>query len=497
VYILRNRSPLSALSIISIALILAALALTIFQLVQYSRIRAYFPNEMKIAGVDVSGLERQDAAQRLLEAYSVPAEIIYKGKVIHLNPNTVDFQLDIEKMLAAAELARIQKPFWEGFIDYLWGRSQAPKEVPLTASYSEPRLRIYLEDVANRYDQPPIPALPIPGSVNFEAGKPGTELDHDGAVLLVDNALYSLENRSLELPLRKIDPTRPAFENLEVLLKQTLDRAGFEGLAGVYLQDFKNQQELHFGYQQGEDVPVQPDIAFSASSIIKIPIMVSTFRRIDDTDDPETMKLIEDMIEKSGNEAADWLMDRVIDPTRGPLLVTDDMQALGLENTFLAGYFSLGSPLLAIIDTPANQRTDINTDPDPYNQTTSSDIGMLLEDIYQCANDGGGALMAAFPGEITQEECQLMNTSLINNRLPLLITAGLPEGTQIAHKHGWVTTNGVINTIGDAGIVYTLGGKYILVIFLYHPDQLIWETNSVLISELSRAVYNYYNLPTQ
>ena len=494
---MRNRSPFSALTVLSIVLILAAIVLAILQLVQYSRVRAYFPNGMKIAGVDIGGLERDDAAQRLQEAYSIPVEVYYQDETIHLNPSVVDFQLNLEKMLAAADLERTTKPFWEGFYDYLWGREQLPAEIPLDATYSEARLDAFLEDVAQRYNQPSIPAAPVPGSVNFEPGQPGTAIDRDDAVLLVENALFSLSNRTLDLPLRRIEPERPAFENLEILLKQTLETSGFDGIAGIYLLDLSNHTEIHFAYQDGSDLPVQPDIAYSASSIIKIPIMVSAFRQINDFSDSETMKLMEDMIEKSGNEAADWLMDRVIDPARGPLLVTDDMAALGLDNTFLAGYFSAGSPLLALIDTPANQRSDINTDPDPYSQTTPSDIGMLLEDIYQCATNGGSALIATFPGEITQQECQRMNTLLINNRLPLLLTAGLPEGTQIAHKHGWVTTNGVINTIGDAGIVSTTGGDYVLVVFLHHPDQLLWEENSTLIAELSRAVYNYYNLPVQ
>jgi beta-lactamase class A len=225
--------------------------------------------------------------------------------------------------------------------------------------------------------------------------------------------------------------------------------------------------------------------------------MVSAFRRTNGNGDEETQRLMNEMITKSGNETADWLMDRVIDPSRAPLNVTEDMNALGLENTFLAGYFSLGSPLLASIETPANQRTDINTDPDLYSQTTASDIGMLLEDIYHCAQNGGGALSAVFQGEISQEECQTMISLLINNKLPSLLTAGIPEGTQIAHKHGWVSTNGIINTIGDAGIIYTPGGNYVLVVFLHHPDQLIWEPASKLIADLSRAVYNYYNIPQQ
>jgi beta-lactamase class A len=450
---------------------------------------------LKIAQVPVGGLNRQEAAQRILETYSVPVELRYSGSTIHLQPDVIDFQIEIEEMLATADVERTDKFFWQEFWDYLWGRSYSPREIPLKSSFSEERLRSYLDELALRYDQPAQPPAPVPGSVTFSAGASGKTLDTDGAVLLIENAIESLIRREVDLPLKRTNPPRPAFENLEILLKQTLDSSGFEGLAGVYLIDLQSAREIHFARQNGVDLSVQPDIAFTASSIIKIPIMVSAIRRMSENVDPEAIKLMEDMIVKSGNEAADWLMERVIDPTSGPLDVTADMQALGLENTFLAGKFTLGSPLLDIIQTPANTRQDVNTRPDPYSQTTASDMGMLLEDIYQCAQTGGGALPAVFPGEITKSKCQLMNTYLINNRLPVLITAGVPEGTQVAHKHGWVSTNGIINTIGDAGIVYSLGGNYVLVIFLHQSDQLIWDPASELLARLSQAVYNYYNPP--
>lgn len=483
---------------LSVFLLLAALILTTLQLVRYSRVRASLPTGMVVAGVPVGGLDRQQAAQRLLEAYSIPVEILYNNAVIHISPSVVDFQLDLDSMLAAADLERTLEPFWLGFWDFLWGRSSTPHEVPLRSTYSEQRLRTYLDDeVAQRYDQLPIAASPVVGTVNFQPGAQGTELDTDGSLLLIENAMRSLENRQVVLPLLRTNPPRPAFQNLRVLLEQTIGLSGFDGVADIYLLDLQTAQELHFAKREGEELPVQPDIAYTASSIIKIPIMVSTFRRIGENADAETQRLMSEMITKSGNETADWLMDRVIDPNRAPLQVSEDMQALGLENTFLAGYFSLGSPILALIETPANQRSDIDTDPDPYSQTTASDIGMLLEDIYHCAQSSGGTLNAVFPGDFTQVECQTMISLLINNKLPSLLTAGIPEGTQIAHKHGWVSYNGIINTIGDAGIVYTPGGNYVLVVFLHHPEQLVWEPASDLIADLSRAVYNYYNIPQQ
>ena len=494
---MRNRGPFSALRFISLSLILIAVILTTLQLVRFSRVRAYLPSGMKIAGVPVGGLDRQQAAARLLEVYSLPVELRYKVSAIHLNPAVIDFELDVESMLAAANLERTQTLFWQDFWDFLWSRTSSPGEVPLRVTYSEARLRNYLEGLAKVYDQAPVAARPIAGTVNFEPGRPGSALDIDASIGLIDSALRSLTYRTVDLPLKRTNPSRPAFQNLEILLKQTIRVAGFDGLAGIYLLDLQSAQELHFAVQQEQDIPVQPDIAFTASSIIKVPIMVSAYRRLGENPDPEALKLLSDMIDRSGNEVADWLMERVIDQARGPLMVSEDMQALGLESTFLAGKFTFGSPLLAQFNTPANQRADIDTDPDPYNQTTPSEIGMLLEDLYQCAQTGGGALSAVFPGEITQLECQSMVTFLINNRLPSLLTAGIPEGIPIAHKHGWVSPNGIINTIGDAGIIYSPGGNYILAIFLHHPEQLVWEPASLLVAELSRAVYNYYNLPEQ
>ena len=491
---MRKRGPFSFIRILSLLFLAGAVVLTVLQLISFSRVRSYLPAGLMIAGVPVGGLDRQAAAERLLEVYSVPVVIRYEDQPIHLNPAVVDYELDLESMLAVANLERTQKGFWLDFWDYLWGRATFATQIPLSASYSDARLRAYLEDIAKRYDQPSEAPKPVPGTTRFDPGKPGIALDIDGAVPLIETALNALTGREVALPLQRADPARPAFQNLEVLLKQTLQVEEFDGLAGIYLLDLQTHQELHFAVRDGEDVTVEPDIAFTASSIIKIPIMVSAIRRMGDDPDDETLKLMQDMIELSGNEAADWLMDRVIDDQRGPLLVTEDMQALGLENTYMAGYFSLGSPLLAVIETPANQRTDVFTDPDPYSQTTPSDMGLLLEDIYQCAQTGGGALTAVFPGEISQADCQRMNTSLIANRLPVLLTAGLPEGTSIAHKHGWVTVNGVINTIGDAGIVYSPGGNYVIVVFLYHPTQLVWDPASLLIAELSNAVYNYYNM---
>ncbi len=488
----------SVLRWVSIGFILFAVILLTLQLITFSRARGKYPRWMEIAGVPVGGLDRTQSTERLLEAYNRPVELIYNNGIIHMDPAVVGFQLNLESMLATADLTRIGGPFWDEFWDFLWGNQDTPEPVPLDANYSESTLRSYLTDeIGARYDHPATPSRPQAGTVNFEPGTPGVSVDLDTAVFQIENALFSPINRRVNLALKQSQPGRPSFYNLEILLKQTLDLADFDGVASVYLLDLQTAQEIHFIYKNRVDYPTWPDIAFSGMSIIKIPIMVSVYRHIGENPSPEAIKLLGEMIELSGNDPADWLMEQFIDPIRGPLVVTEDMRKLGLESTFLAQLFRPTSSPLAFIRTPANSRTDINTNPDPVNQTTTSDIGMLLADIYQCATFGGGSLLAVFPNEITQQECQEMIATLDRNQYPNLLEAGAPDGIRIAHKHGFgYDSFGTNKTLGDAGIVYTPSGNYILVIYFDHPIQLIWDPTSTLFADLAKAVYNYYNIPT-
>jgi beta-lactamase class A len=318
-------------------------------------------------------------------------------------------------------------------------------------------------------------------------------LDVDRAVMLIRDAMFSPTARVVNLSYNSVNAQRPSLQNLQILLQQVIDVSGFDGLTELYLMDISTGQELHFAYK--DKATVQPDVAYTAASTMKIPIMVSVFKREKEPLPADVTQLMELMIERSENTPADSMMQTVMDPNLGPLEVTQDLQALGFQDTFLAGYFYPGAPLLKSFQTPANQRTDINTNPDVYNQTTPAEMGMLLDDIYQCAEDGGGAFAAVFPGQISQAECRQMITYLARNRIGVLLQAGLPEGTQIAHKHGWITeADGLIHAISDAGIVYTPGGNYILTVYMYHPTQLLFDPANLLMANLSSAVYNYYNL---
>ncbi|HEY9152411.1 MAG TPA: serine hydrolase, partial [Anaerolineales bacterium] len=497
---MRNRNSNIILRATAILLLSVALILAIVSLIGYSRQRDYYPSGMTIAGIPVGGLDPQAASQRVLQVYNSPIQIQYNGGVIQVEPTVIGFQMDTESMLAAADLARTGGSFWGGFWDYLWNRSPQPIQVPLRATIAEDRLRTYLQnEVAPRYDQSSTPAEPIAGTPNYTPGKPSQTLDVDRAVPLIDDALQSPTSRVAILSFTKAEVARPTIQNLEAQLKQIISTAGFDGTLGLFMMDLQNGQEIHFALNQGQNVSIPPDVTFTAASTIKIPVLVSYFIEhgkgpVDDA----TSAIILNMIHQSSNPSTDDLMAQ-LDPNRGPLIVTEDMQKLGLKDTFIAGFFKLGAPLLQRFVTPSNQRTDINTEPDSYNQTTTSDMGMLLEDIYQCAQNGGGALVAAFPDKIDQNVCKQIVTYLASDKIGVLIEAGVPEGTVVAHKHGWVSdANGVDHDWSDAAIVYTPGGNFVLTIYTYHPVQLVFTDtdNKIginhLFANLAQAVYNYY-----
>ncbi len=482
----------------SLFILMVGLGLLGLEISRYSEFRARLPQGTVLGGVPVGGLTPEEAAQRVLQVYSRPVELRYRDARIWLDPATVGFTVDVQAMLAAVARVQERRSFWRGFWDFLWGKRPQGVEVPLVADYSKTRLREFLErEILPRYDRPPVPPQPIVGTTRMEPGRPGTQLQIDEAMNRIERALLSPTRRVVVLPVREVDPQGPPFANLQVLLEQTVVLANFEGVVGVYFRDLDTGREIHFAYHGPDPLPLPPDVAFTAASVIKIPIMVSVMRRVDlNRAHPEVLRQLENMIAESGNEAADWLMENVLDPNLGPLLVTEDMQTLGLENTFLAGFFRPGAPLLRRFETPANQRPDVNTDPDPYSQTSPSDMGALLTDLYLCAYFNGGALLAAFPDEITRKECRYMLDLLTTNRIAVLFEAGIPDGTRIDHKHGWVTdARGYIRTLGDAAIIYTPGGNFVLVAYVWHPVQIIWDQGAGLLANLAEAAYNFYNPP--
>jgi len=495
----RNRNTNTILRGVSILFLIGAFVITVFSLIAYSRQRNTYPSGMTIAGVPVDGLAPAEASQRLLEVYTSPIEVKYNEAVFHIDPGAVGFTIDVETMLAAADLTRTGGSFWGGFWDYIWNRTPPESNIPLSATISEERLREFLQnEIASRYDTPPAPAQPIPGGTTFLPGAPGQTLDLDRALAIITTALRSPANRSVALTFNETIAARPTAENLEILLKQIISTSEFDGLIGFYMMDLQTGQEIHFAMNNKQEVITEPDIAFTASSTIKLPILTSYLVNYGTNLDAQTTDAITRVFRVSDNSATDLILER-IDPNNGPIIVTQNMDAIGLTSTYISGMFFLGAPnLIPGRVTPGNSRADIFTDPDPYSQTTPSEMGILLADIYQCVQNGGGALAAAFPDKVTPATCQLIIDFLALDKFGALIQGGVPDGTLVPHKHGFVLSrDGVMHDISDVGIIYSPGGNFVLSIYTYHPVQNIWDITNPLFVNLTQAVYNYFNISAQ
>jgi beta-lactamase class A len=453
----------------------------------------HYPAGSTMAGLPVGQLEREQARQRLEEAYQFPIELSCDGAEFQAAPAELGFSLDTDGMLADAD-RQLTVFSWQGFWDYFQGGMPAPIHIALKYDFNEAALHSYLTDrIAPRCGMAPQAAFPYPGTLNFIPGQEGATLQVEAALAPIEKAAQTLDRRTIELPMTRLPALPASVQNLETFLKQTIRLAGYNGVAGVYLADLQSGQDFTFVLNQGGDVEKPEDVAFTGASTIKIPIMISVMRRAPDSPDAATTDRLQKMIGFSNNDASDWLMKNLLDPVRGPLKVTEDMRSLGLKNTFLAGFFALHSPLLERYVTPGNSRTDLSTDPDLYNQVNPAEIGGLLKDLYQCAEGGKGELVKVFTGEITQAKCQVMVKYLQMDRLPYMIQYGLPDGTVIAHKHGWVSdAQNVIHDMSDAAIVYTPNGNYVLTVYLYKADLLVFDDGNKLVGDLSKAVYNYF-----
>jgi len=258
--------------------------------------------------------------------------------------------------------------------------------------------------------------------------------------------------------------------------------ADFSGVAGIFVKDLAT----------GEELGINGEVAFSGMSLMKIAIVEEFLRQTARTPTPEETKLLTETMTVSGNYTSNLLLAEIGegDPHQGARELMESMRRIGLVNTFMAAPYHEGGSRPDLV-TPANSRKDVDTNPDPFIQTTPQDIGLLMEMIYQGAG-GGGTLIAAYPGQITPEECQAVLAMMKENRIGSLMEEGSPENTPIAHKHGWID-----DTHADAGIVFSPAGDYALVIFLYQRNWLPWEQSGPLTASIARVVYNYFNMDDQ
>lgn len=239
----------------------------------------------------------------------------------------------------------------------------------------------------------------------------------------------------------------------------------------------------------GDSLAIDADSVYHAASTMKVPVMIELFHAIDQgrltldqpvlvtnqftsiadgspfsadsADDSDStlyreigqrvplQRLMDLMIQKSSNLATNTVIELVgakrVDSAAHALGVTRMRVLRGVED---GKAFTLGM----------------------NNVTTARDLGILMRAIAQ---DRAG----------TKKSCAAMRDILFGQEFHDEIPAGLPPGTRVAHKTGWIT-----GQLHDGAIVYPNGASpYVLVVLTRGiPDEKVAQS---LIADISRLVY--------
>jgi hypothetical protein len=451
----------------------------VWQYFDYRTVSHTLPTGMTMAGLTVEGKTREQALNELEVAFATPVEVIYQGERLLLSPDTVELRFDIEQTSANLESVLATQEGFDGFIIHLLHATPEPVDVPVAVTYSEVRLDGFLARVSRQFDRPAQSPVPLPNKLIFRAGRSGQELDLEASRALLSAALISAVDRRVELVVKTTDAPSMDIEVLGQMVR-SLTEDYPHVIPGVFIKDL----------QTGDELMINADVAFSGLSVLKIALLEETYRILEAPLDVEVTDWISESLGvTSSNFKANLLLQNVVDEGdgyQGAKHLTESMHYLGLRNTFMVAPYDAECP--ETIVTPANSRTDITTEPDVCMQTTPLEMGLLLEMIYQCSQ-GGGSLMVAYPGSFTATECVEMIGWMTQNDFENLIEADLPSGTVVAEKHGF----GDGGPHADAGIVFTPGGDFVLVIYLDSPLYLEWAESSTLAANIAKATYNYFN----
>jgi hypothetical protein len=238
----------------------------------------------------------------------------------------------------------------------------------------------------------------------------------------------------------------------------------------------------------GTELAYNANLPMSGMELLRLPLALQALRTLD-INSPQ-VELVRNSLTETGEAfSANELLgviDGQGDAARGARLVNEFVQALGLTNTYFNCPYDeqTGGRCRQVENLEDNPRSD----PDPYRQTTTEDIGTLLAMLYYCAEQGGGALIAVYGPDLTPAKCQLVLAALETNRIDSLIEEGVPDSVTVAHRHAWQN-----DTYADAGIVFSPGGDYVLVEIMHKPGWLAWTVSSPLMADVSQATYNFFN----
>lgn len=466
-------------------LLLAALILSgAWLYVNWQSSQTMLPPGLEINGQPMGGMTPEQALHAISLAYTTPITVYYADTLTPpLLPEMIELSLDEEATAENLEEALHAQRQAQGFVDYVLDRVLQREtevlEVNAVVTYSRERVNAFLQRMAQKYDHPPQKPVPLPEAGTFRPPQEGTTLDIEASLPpLIDAILAAApEERQVELVV-EIEPAPEA--SIDILRDAlTTALADFDGVVGIFAKDLRS----------GHELCLNCEVPFSGLSTLKIGIAMELYRQLDATPDDETRQLLNQMLTESDNAAANLLLVRIGagTPYSGATYVTDFLHSLGMHHTFMAAPYDLKEGITPPEPLPNDVGSEFDTNPDPYIQTTPMEMGLLLEGVYQCAK-GGGFLRILYPQRITPGECQDVLAWMEYNQIHSLLSADLPEGVRVAHKHGWAG-----ETHADLSLIYGPERDFILVVYLYQTEWLVWEESVPTFSKIGELTYRFFN----
>ncbi|MFN3980800.1 MAG: serine hydrolase [Caldilinea sp.] len=498
------RRHLPSARFINFTLLLIVL-LSLFPLYSYYKgVAAPIPPGVRLGGVDVAGMKTvEEIREHLDPIYHELIGVRFQNRLLMLDPDDFGFIVDFEQMVADAGQYLGGWAFVDIAVREAIGLPQQVRNVPMRYTIDEPKLRVWLEEVAAQLNTTPIAARVVDASESIDdantsafpatvpqprrglqwmPGAPGYEIDIDASIERIIAGLTSHDDREVVLALREIPPPMPTMADLEPQLVRLLDDyPAFTTLRVIDLQ-------------HGDAASVDGDAAFSAMSTLRLALAAAVMEKLPNgvaADDPDAQQVgqwLDRALGKDPNEPANaaltWLGDG--STAVGAQRLTAFVRSLGLENTFTQGEF--GGTAQTPITTPSNRRERPNTRPDANMQTTPEDMAALLAAIYQCTQHVG-ILRERYPDTITPDECATILFYMTHNELRDPIWRGLPDWDErwIVHRHGFSSAQQ-----GAVALVWGPTGPYVISVYVFNPGLAGWEVVNQSVADLSRIVWEFF-----
>jgi beta-lactamase class A len=241
----------------------------------------------------------------------------------------------------------------------------------------------------------------------------------------------------------------------------------------------------------GAAVFINPDSVFHAASTMKVPVMIEYFRRLDAKQLTKDQTLALDTVFKSIVDGSPYALNAGVDSDSSVFSRVGQQVPLRwlVERMIVRSSNLATNALIELLDAQKVQSTTVSLgavnmkvrrgveDGKAFqqglnNQTTARDLATLLEAI----ETGKAASRAS-----TREMVEILAKQEFNDEIP----AGLPPGTKVAHKTGWIT--GVTH---DAALVYPPNRKpYVLVVLTRGIRER--QVAQRLIADLSRMAWEF------